>query len=672
LAWRRDARAFVELFALCGFAITQPLLDLFGKGVEQFALRQASPGQIVGFGIGVALAPALGLWLLELGVGIVSQRARRLVHLVVLALLVGAVVVQAARPVVTGPGLAVVALATGILAVVALLRFRAVRLWLSFAAVAPVGFLGLFLVASPAADLMADGTAGEPVEVGAPAPVVVLVLDELPIESLLTEDGSIDGAQYPAFARLAAGSHWFRRTTAVTPATWHAVPTILTGRVPEDGAAPIASHHPDNLFTLLAGSHDLEVTETVTRLCPSSLCAPPAATGDVWRGLAGDAFRVLRSRLSLTRDASDPVAGFAELTPPPEDELDLDEGVEVSQPARFRSLIEGLGADQPALHHLHLLLPHVPYRHLPSGTSYDNPSPDLGRDAAADQWLDETWPVTLGRQRHLLQLRYVDRLLGVLLDELEARDLYDDALLVVTADHGIHFEAGGPIRAIEGQALDGESAADILAVPFFLKEPGQVQGTVDDRNVLAIDVLPTIADVLDIELPFEVDGRSALGAPRTDVRKPYYGNDVNSFTVAVQPPVTFDGDALWDRVLARSAGAFLGGGPPDAIWSIGPSSELVGQAVADVPAGTLVPAAAELRAPDAYASVPERGTTPALVRGLVEGVGPGTPLAVAVNGVIAATGPVYREEGRLAFAMMVDEAWFRPGANEVRVYEARA
>ena len=48
-----------------------------------------------------------------------------------------------------------------------------------------------------------------------------------------------------------------------------------------------------------------------------------------------------------------------------------------------------------------------------------------------------------GRQRHLLQLAYVDSLIGDLVQELKAQGIYDDALVVLTADHGISFEPGG-------------------------------------------------------------------------------------------------------------------------------------------------------------------------------------------------------------------------------------
>ena len=47
----------------------------------------------------------------------------------------------------------------------------------------------------------------------------------------------------------------------------------------------------------------------------------------------------------------------------------------------------------------------------------------------------------LERQRHLLQASYTDRLVGQILQRLEEVGVYDDAAIVVTADHGIAFSA---------------------------------------------------------------------------------------------------------------------------------------------------------------------------------------------------------------------------------------
>ena len=175
-------RAFVELFALCGFALTQPLLDVFGRGVEQFAFRGASPAQIVLFGLAVTFLPALGLWLVEMAVRLVlGARPAAWVHLVFIVVLVAVFVMQAARPLGNGIPLVVGAILLGVGAGVAYARFPAVHLWLAFAALAPLGFLFLFLTSSSTSRLLRGRRGRARRRASArPAPVVMVVLDELP------------------------------------------------------------------------------------------------------------------------------------------------------------------------------------------------------------------------------------------------------------------------------------------------------------------------------------------------------------------------------------------------------------------------------------------------------------------------------------------------------------
>ena len=49
-------------------------------------------------------------------------------------------------------------------------------------------------------------------------------------------------------------------------------------------------------------------------------------------------------------------------------------------------------------------------------------------------------------QRYLLQLGFVDRLLGRLVARLKSQGMYDDTLIVVTADHGFAWQVGVPTR----------------------------------------------------------------------------------------------------------------------------------------------------------------------------------------------------------------------------------
>ena len=78
---------------------------------------------------------------------------------------------------------------------------------------------------------------------------------------------------------------------------------------------------------------------------------------------------------------------------------------------------------------------------------------------------------------------------------------WDDALVVVVADHGVAFTPGSSRRYAEA-----ENIGEVAPMPLFVKEPGQQRGRVDERPLTTIDVLPTIAELLDVELPFEVDG----------------------------------------------------------------------------------------------------------------------------------------------------------------------
>jgi hypothetical protein len=103
--------------------------------------------------------------------------------------------------------------------------------------------------------------------------VVMLVLDELPTKSLIDEQSRIDATRYPNLAALAAESTWYRHHTTLSPVTTNAVPSLLSGIEPT-ASAPTNEEHPDNLFSLLAPTHELEVLESATALCTYESCEP--------------------------------------------------------------------------------------------------------------------------------------------------------------------------------------------------------------------------------------------------------------------------------------------------------------------------------------------------------------------------------------------------------------
>ena len=100
-------------------------------------------------------------------------------------------------------------------------------------------------------------------------------------------------------------------------------------------------------------------------------------------------------------------------------------------------------------------------------------------------------------QRFLLQLGFVDRQLGALIRRLRGQGIYDRALIVVTADHGGSFETGvGSRRKVTRGNVD-----EVGPVPLFVKAPRQRRGRVNGALARTLDVMPTIADVLDAPCP---------------------------------------------------------------------------------------------------------------------------------------------------------------------------
>ena len=84
--------------------------------------------------------------------------------------------------------------------------------------------------------------------------------------------------------------------------------------------------------------------------------------------------------------------------------------------------------------------------------------------------------------------------------------MFDRALFVVVADHGIAFEVG----VQERRQVTETNFEQVAAVPFFVKAPGQRRGRVSRAYARTLDVTPTIADVLDFRLGYPADGRSAF------------------------------------------------------------------------------------------------------------------------------------------------------------------
>jgi arylsulfatase A-like enzyme len=102
-------------------------------------------------------------------------------------------------------------------------------------------------------------------------------------------------------------------------------------------------------------------------------------------------------------------------------------------------------------------------------------------------------------------IRWVDRVLGSLIRELDTRGLRERTLVVVAADHGEAFGEHGR----EGHARD--VYGEVTTTPFVLSLPFRLEpGIVVDAPTENVDVWPTLLDLLGLPPLDGADGRSRL------------------------------------------------------------------------------------------------------------------------------------------------------------------
>jgi len=457
---------------------------------------------------------------------------------------------------------------------------------------------------------------------------ILVVFDEFPGDSLLGRNGRIDAARYPAFVRLAARSTWFRNAYSSYDSTTKAVPLILDGVRPHPGTSPTYRDHPNSLFSALGrAGYRTRSFEEATAICPPRFC------------------KGARSR----RPAILP---------------NLNHG----RPERFASFLRSIDQSRrPTFWMKHVLLPHGPYVYLPSGarTRAGGPDPLPGMNTVPGFY--DGYLTRHNEQRYLLQLGYVDRLLGRLLNRLERTGMDRHTLLVVVADHGIAFQVGVATR----RRVKPSTVQELAPVPMFVMRPGQRHGRVSDVYARTLDVAPTIAGLLHVRLRGHHDGRSAFGS----AVRPRRGLAIT--TRDFKATVTIGGRA-WEarrRAVVRRRLRQFGWGDWSRLYrGIGPNRDLIGRRVEELARTAGRAPTASLVAAHAYRDVRRSsGVVPTEVAGSLRGTRRGAKraLAVAVNGRIEAVGSTFHLVGDPVehFAINVPESSLREGHNLVEVFE---
>jgi arylsulfatase A-like enzyme len=168
--------------------------------------------------------------------------------------------------------------------------------------------------------------------------------------------------------------------------------------------------------------------------------------------------------------------------------------------------------DAPFFAYVHYMGPHGPYgppeylleHPKPSVEVTDHPRPmggawPLGEPAAKASDDD----IELMRVLYAADIRYVEHHIGRILDWLDKEGKLDETLVVFTSDHGEEF--------FEHNAWNHGSSAftEQLRVPLIMMAqdlvPAGLRVAEPTRHV---DIVPTVLDLLGIECPEDVQGRS--------------------------------------------------------------------------------------------------------------------------------------------------------------------
>jgi hypothetical protein len=656
---------------------------VLSRNAEFFVAHHTRPIGVILFILIQSLLLPLIFVLIEAMLGLLNRRIKKGIHYFIIASLLSVIALTVLKQNLQYSGmiLLIIAVIAGMVITLTYIRFQSVRDFLTF--LLPVIFIFpyLFLFQSPVHKIVfpEEKTPVAKVTIDNPVPIIMVIFDEFPVTSLMNKEGQIDTVRYSNFAALARDAYWFRNATTVSDHTHIAVPAILTGNYPARDKLPTINDYPLNLFTILGNTYNLHVYESMTSLCPEDLCSSKT-TSLLQRSasLLSDTIMVYLHVL-LPEDFTEglPVVNQswkdfgAETIKGASPSVFLEEihnlveraGKEIKKDRAgvFRDFLKSIkGSNTPVLHFIHCYLPHVPWVYLPSGKKH---SITFNRiKGLNNEWWDDNESFVIGAyQHHLLQVGFVDKLLGELIERLKATGLYDRSLIIITADHGVSFRAGDSRRYVTKNNYQ-----DIMPIPLFIKIPGQKRGVISDRNVETVDILPSIMDVLDATLPFSVDGQSVF-----DMSVEERGKKIIYVKQTAEDKYVFESGLQAKYDALRRKIALFGSGDIEGLFRIGPYSEFVGEDIIALGVAENAPFEVQIDQSLYFNDVDLAiQFIPASITGTIisEVLSDKLNLLITVNGRVCATTQTYNQGREMRFSVMVPEDCFRDGRNEVNVY----
>jgi Sulfatase len=647
--------------ALYALAVTQPIYEILEQNGQFFVFKGATPGELALFVVILSLGLPFLLGLIPYILNRFNPVAATIaVGVLINLLLLLLICPEWKRIRIVSPSIDIFIL-FAFCAVVSYGYFRLNWLRSFFLFLIPAIFIvPLVFIFSPAISriIFAGKTILPNATLKAKSPVVMIVFDEFPVTSLMNEQKLLDAEKFPNFAQLLKNATWYRNATTVAERTQFSLSAILTGLYPERLKLAISQDYPNNLFTLLGSSYEMNVFETATRLWPESIQQKkPTKTIDHLCSILMD-LSLVYLHIVLPHDWIKDLPNVSETWG---DFWTNREGIKRAKQNTLDPFNHFINSIQPntssALYFVHVMLPHRPWQYLPSGKSYGIYPVD-GMDVEHERWIGNEFQVVRGYQRHLLQVALVDTLLGRIINRLKNANLYDKSLIVVVADHGISFD-----QASEFRNINKNTYSEIIHVPLFIKTPYQKNQQINDWNVETIDILPTIAEALNINIPWHVEGVSAFKYPPNRKNK-----SACKFDCRTQIEFNSDLNAV-NNILTFKQKTF-GSGDISRLYFIGPCPDRIGETIQKKK--TSIELKGSIKNFDAYKNVDLNSSfVPALISGEIHNAQTNSiQIAIAINNVVrAVTVSVPLKENTQGFSSLIPENSLKNGPNKVDLYE---
>ena len=154
--------------------------------------------------------------------------------------------------------------------------------------------------------------------------------------------------------------------------------------------------------------------------------------------------------------------------------------------------------------------PHPPFEKIPEKyyDLYHDLEPDYSPNVEGDRFDNQTGEPGFKSRKELdeaIRCYYaavtgLDEQFGRIITWLKENELYDQTIVLLTADHGEHLGAHGYV----GKHTWYEES---INVPFMLSYPEKIPVGRNDISMETVDIFPTLLGLMDITIPPSVEGR---------------------------------------------------------------------------------------------------------------------------------------------------------------------